>query len=332
MDLAVGISVLVGVLFLLLLTYLTSKGKLSKFSAKIKDWFEVAVEGPEFKPTPVITDETSPGSEGIITQVTRFKRVMSAHGMRPEHWQRFFEKCRAPFSINLSDLKDDNTILEWLNDQKIEWLCRALLIRRDWMDGEDHADPHKFFCFNKNPKEFLTTLEKEISSEFVDLECGMPEAIFALNKDKKNSENDQDARLIFAVGLPLCKFSNELTVYRWIRDDAAGGYPWHSEPYRTHIRIVARLAFRHFNMSIWGLNFEAKEFDNIDNGDLLVPEVLKKPGRHHNCWHPEDYSLSPLESRVAKETETLPKVLDSMKRMGLPKSKVKHSRRLERGQ
>lgn len=305
---------IVGTVIVLMLVALVATGRISSFTAKFKDW-SFDVQGRKVNTSTSGPKESSQHLAGLLQ---RFERVMVAHGMRREHWQRFFEECKAPFSLKLSDLKDDETVLEWLDNEKIQWLCDTLLISRDWMDGEEGARPHECFNFNKAPERFLKELDAQFGRTRGLTLNAMPRAVFALNHVKKSLETDRNSRIFSAFGIPLCRLSNEVIVYRWIFDHALGGYPWHSEPYRGCLRIVTRLALVHFNMSVEGVCFEKKEFVALDNGELFFPEILQLPGKSHVDWHPDDYAYTKKESAVSKESETLVPLLDYMKEKNLP--------------
>jgi hypothetical protein len=88
----------------------------------------------------------------------------------------------------------------------------------------------------------------------------------------------------------------------------------------TNLRVVARLCFKHFHFSIWGLSIPKAEFEAIADGEALIPEILQKPDRHHCTWHPEDYGLAANESKVAKEADTLAPLLEWIKSENLPSS------------
>lgn len=301
---------LIAVILLVVLFWLIVTGRIARFSANFKG-FSISVDGPSR------TQPTASEVE-IFGQVRRFKRVMAADGMRPEQWPRFFKSCGAPFDIQLSDIKDDDSILNWLNDEKIDWLCNALLIRREWLDGEAHARPHEQFYFNRLPERFFETVTNEITRSPTCAHKGNVLAVFALDSDRQHAEHYPNVRLMIAIGIPVCRISNETTVYRWIYDDASGGYPWNEEAYQLHIRSIVRLAFSHFDMTVCGLYFGKKDFEAIDEGEGLIPEVLNKRSRRHRAWHPDDYALSKSESRVAMKTTSLPLVLTYLATRGLP--------------
>lgn len=93
-----------------LLIYLVSSGRIKNFSVSIKDWFSLKAEGHPSKSVEKSGSESSTQEPRILDQVHRFKRVMSAHGMRPEHWSRFFKACNAPFEIQRTDQVNDDTL------------------------------------------------------------------------------------------------------------------------------------------------------------------------------------------------------------------------------
>ncbi|MGE9269249.1 MAG: hypothetical protein ACQKBU_00470, partial [Verrucomicrobiales bacterium] len=210
--------------------------------------------------------------------------------------------------------------LRWIDDEKIDWLCNTFCIAPDWMDGERNTRPHDGFYFNKDPKRFYETITEELKREPNSLGNERAKTLFMIDSDKNGAEQDTTVRLLLAIAIPLYRLSNEVTVYRYLFDDVGGGYPWNDPPYHKHLRVVARLCYQHFHFETWGVGFPHAEFEAIAEGELFIPEVLQKPGRHHALWHPEDYCLAASESAVAQETETLVPLLEWMDSEGLPTS------------
>lgn len=120
-----------------------------------------------------LIDQFWPGSKkpepaeeaaGIYEQVHRFKRVLIAHDIKPTYWPEFFEIAKAPFSIRHADLKSDDTLLDWLDNTKVSWLCQTFLIDRDWMNGAGHG-PHQHFSFGVHPQEMVESLKSPRKSD-----------------------------------------------------------------------------------------------------------------------------------------------------------------------
>lgn len=255
---------------------------------------------------------------GIYEQVHRFKRVLIAHDIEPAYWPDFFETSKAPFSIRHADLKSDDSLLEWLDNTKVSWLCQTFLIDRDWMNGAGHG-PHQRYIFGANPKRLVEAVKDESGNYPVD-GSHHSDAVFLLNSHSEKALSDPCTRVAIAYGIPICQLGNEVLVTRWIVDDGGGGYPWKDEKYQPYIRIYARLAHMALGMhTIWRL-LRTEDFDAFLNGDLLFPEALEKATRFRADTHPEDFGMLESESAMAKAAESLPPILERMRTDGLPVS------------
>lgn len=252
----------------------------------------------------------------IYEQVRRFKRELIAHGLKPAYWPEFFETCKAPFSIKHSDLKSDETLLDWFDNEKLSWVCETLLIDRDWLNGEGYG-PHRHFNFGIDPQKMVETLKAE--SENYPLEASHHrDAIFVINSQSEHALTNTSTCVSMAYGIPICRLGNEILVTRWVVDDGAGGYPWLDHRYQSFIRMYARLAHKAFGMyTTWEL-LKNKDFEAFQKGELMVPEVLEKSTRFRANTQPEDYGLLECESAVAKGADSLPPIMDFMKNQGLP--------------
>lgn len=260
--------------------------------------------------------EPAEEASGIYEQVHRFKRILIAHGLKPAYWPEFFEITKAPFAIRHADLKSDDTLLDWLDNTKVSWLCQTFLIDRDWMNGAGHG-PHQHFSFGVHPQEMVETLNAESADYPLD-ESHHHDAVFLLNSQSEKALSDPCTRVVMVYGIPICRLGNEVLVTRWIVDDGGGGYSWIDRKYQPYIRMYARIAHKAFGMhTVWRL-FKSKDFDAFQNGDLLLPEALKKATRFRTDTQPEDYGLLESESAVAKAADSLPPILDAMRELGIP--------------
>ncbi|MEM9280252.1 MAG: hypothetical protein AAGA96_00360 [Verrucomicrobiota bacterium] len=200
----------------------------------------------------------------IYEQVQRINRVMLAHGLKRAYWPEFFEKCEAPFSIKHSDLKGDDSLLDWLDNEKLDWICETFLIDRDWLNGGEKR-PHQYFNFSNNPNELVMTLKSEFEKYPVD-ESSFHNAAFLLNSNSEKALSAGGTRVSVAYGIPICRLGGEVFVTRWIVDAAAGGYPWDSPKYQPQLRIFARIARNAYEMDTnWEL-LKICDFDAYHSG------------------------------------------------------------------
>jgi len=296
------------VIILCALTYLVTKQKLKGFSIKHKDT-ELKVEGFD-------RNEANNESE-VYGKVRRFKRVLLAHEIPINYWADFFEVCKAPFTIENTDLTDEDTLLHWLNKEKTDWLCQLFLIDRDWINS-DTRSPHAHYNFCQRPKRFAAVYDDESRGYPLDDMHSHRDAVFLLNTQSKRALEESSTRISMAYGIPVCQLGNEILVTRWIVDDTAGGYPWLSRKYQPFIRAFARIAHRGYGMYTTWEPLKPKDFEAFQNGDLLLPEALKRSRRVLPNNQPEDYGLTKQESAVAKATNTLQPILDYLEKENLP--------------
>jgi hypothetical protein len=252
----------------------------------------------------------------IYDQVHRLKRVLIAHGLKPAYWPEFFDVCKAPFSIKHSELKSDESLLDWLDNAKLSWVCQTFLIDRDWLNGAGHQ-PHQLFNFSLYPQKMVETLKADYEKYPVDRSLHS-DSVFLLNSQSEKALQDPATRVAIAYGIPICQLGNEILVTRWLVDDSAGGYHWHSQKYQPFIRMYARLAYKAFGMHTKWRLLKNVDFEAFQNGELMIPEVLKKSTRFRADTQPEDYGLLECESAVAKAADSLQPILDKMKELGLP--------------
>lgn len=206
---------------------------------------------------------------GIYEQVHRFKRVMLAHELKPAYWPEFFEICKAPFAIKHADLKNDDTLLEWLDEDKLDWICETFLIRRDWINGYD-CRPHISFSFNKDQVEMVDAIKAE-SNKFSLNNYGSKHAFIFISSTSKNAL-EYAPHVLMAYSLPVCQLRDEVLVSRWILDLSA--YPWGQSFYQRQVLQFANIAYHEFTMDPRWAQLTQKDFDKLETGDLLIPEAL----------------------------------------------------------
>jgi len=107
--------------------------------------------------------------------VARVRRIFDEHGLEPAHLARFFNMCKAPFTISLTYIQTDAALVRWLDESKVDWIAKTFLMRREWIDGEDHRI-HEEFCFDKQPQKFFAIVSKQADALVFDEVHALPEA------------------------------------------------------------------------------------------------------------------------------------------------------------
>lgn len=182
----------------------------------------------------------APSSTGSIKEqrlsdlVGRVRRIFAAHGLEYGHLPRFLQLRRAPFDIALADLRNDGSLLDWLNEHKIAWLADTFQIRRAWIDGED-GRVHEEHFFDKQPKLFLSTVSCHLETTNWEDTGAMPEAYFIRWGGGWRWRVKGDFDVMFVLAVPLARLSSERIIFRYVCDFTP--YPW--SYLRTHIQLRA---------------------------------------------------------------------------------------------
>jgi len=269
---------------------------------------------------PTASVKSGPTDPCVAVLVTRIRRIFSAHELEPAHLARFFKTCHAPFTIALTDYQDDGAFLAWLSEEKIDWIARTFLIRREWIDGED-ARIHEEFHFDKRPEKFFETVSQHVDSLIWDEVHDSPEAYFIRWGSAVRLVSTHDSDILFVLRVPLARFSNERTIWKYIADTSC--YPWNYARTNIELRAWARLLFVNKGIGCHGCEVPYDVAESMESNSIFLHEVIeKKLRRTKDDWHPEDHALYPDESRVAKNVDTLPDVLAFLQHHNLPFEKT----------
>lgn len=254
----------------------------------------------------------------ITATLSRIRWIFSAHGLEPGHLCRFFQLQKAPFQFELTVWKTDESLLAWLNEDKIAWIAKRFLIRREWIDGEDDQI-HEVFYFDKNPNEFLKTISEHSFNEYA-------EAYFIrLGQGKKWVKSDRQ-EVLFVLAVPIAELSHERMIYKYVCD--LEGYPWNYR--RTHIqtRAWARLLSNNSNCAIFGCEVSVEDAKLIQSNMQFLGGIIHDRRRVRlHAWYPDDYAFGENESAAAVDTELIPQVIEFLKIYGLPWESVTRFKR-----
>lgn len=249
----------------------------------------------------------------------RIRRVFAAHGLEPAHLARFLQVRKAPFAITLSDLRTDAALLHWLDESKAAWIARTFLIRKEWIDGEDECI-HERFCYDKQPREFFATVSQHADAVDFDETHARSDIYFLRWGVGKEWRRKGEGRVFVILGIPLARLSNQRTIYSYISDFQPYQWAWADYP-RTNIqlRAWARLLVLNKQFSCFGREIPYAVGEKLYANQIFVQEVIKEHCVHpRDDWHPEDHAYSAAESRIAKDTETFPQVIQFLRDHDLP--------------
>jgi hypothetical protein len=249
--------------------------------------------------------------------IQRIRRIFSEHGLEPSHLGRFLEVRKAPFKLELTDIATDLALMNWLTEERIDWIAKTFLIRREWIDGEDESI-HEQFAFDKNPQHFFTTVSQHSDALIWDEVPDQCVAYFLRWGIGKEWMRRGEGRVFVVLAIPLARLSNERTIYKYISDFQP--YPWANYA-RTNIqlRAWARLLTISKGFICFGREVSVDVGQKIWSNDVFLRDIIENHCEHtRDDWHPEDHALYPEESVVAKDVDTLPSVIDYLKANNLP--------------
>jgi len=187
----------------------------------------------------------------------------------------------------------------------------------DGIDGED-SRIHEEFCFDKQPKQFLSVVSQHADALVFDEVHASPEVHFlrwGLGRDWKGKG---EGCVFVVLAIPMARFSNERTIYKYISDGEP--YPWqpHERTY-VQLRAWARLLTINKSFYCFGREIPLHVGEHLCSNAIFLREVLEKhSGRTRDDWHPDDYAVYPEESRVAKDTGTFSDVIAFLRHHQLP--------------
>jgi hypothetical protein len=140
----------------------------------------------------------------VYEVVRRFISVYENHGIRKNQIPSFIDK---KFGLHLKDFKDDDSILQVLNDELINWTCEKFGIQRKWIDGIDN----KIYSNNdyyKQIHKFIEDICKLISKE-------KKVEIFVFKHGELVPEEDKNHQLVLLIRYPIGNI-NSKEIYRYV--------------------------------------------------------------------------------------------------------------------
>jgi hypothetical protein len=277
---------------------------------RLVDWIRTRLQ-----PSAPLRDETTSVDPASAAIAVRVRRIFASHGLSPAHWARFLEATKAPFSINLTDLKSDGALISWLTEPKIQWIAETFLVRREWIDGEDNRILSTQE-YDKRPDRFFSLISQQTDGLIWEQAPAQPEAWFVrygLGRDWSANHT----RVFVVVRVPIARLSNEVIIFRYISD--LEPYTWAAGRTAIQLRAWARLLSNVKNIYCVGSEVAADVGSKIWNNEIFLHEIIEGLSHHtRDDWHPEDYALYPSESAAAKPDDFFPDVIKFLERHKLP--------------
>lgn len=190
------------------------------------------------------------------------------------------------------------------------------MIRRAWIDGEDEAI-HEKYIFDKQPRRFLSVVSEHVDALVFRDVPAIPEAYFIRWGLGEEWSKKGESRVFVVLAIPLAQLSHERTIFKFISDFEPG--PWTYGRTNIELRAWARLLFVNKGFQCNGRETSYFTGEKLWANALFLPELIGDRNELRKVdWHPEDYALYPGESQIAKETHTLPQVIEFLRSHQLP--------------
>jgi len=226
--------------------------------------------------------------------VDRFIKVYEAHGIQQNQIVTFVDK---EFNLKLKDFKNNESILEILDNDLIEWTCNKFGVKRDWIDGTSDRIYESVDYYKEVPK-FIKDISELVKNKN-DLE------LFAFKEGELDRENEyQDIVLLIRYSIGK---NNSQTVYRYtpISTCWKWGY-WRS---RYQLKSIFYICEK---LHIFINGYDLKDKKLIAHGKCFPSEMLQTIPISIT-WYPEDYVDLISQNFQAKEIDETEKVREYIK-------------------
>lgn len=220
-------------------------------------------------------------SGDLAVQVKRFIEVFRAHGLHLAHIPRLT-------SLRYIDLKDEDTLLSAMTPSLIDTTAALFGVRSEWLAGIDDDIYQGNYCY-KSPSRLFECIDslKERATSVL-------RAVTSAGVLDMNARRSQRLELVVVEHV---QYVGEFEVLRY--HPFADGWDWSELGCRVQLKAMLRTVGRavplhqtsHAQIDAW---YRHQCFP----GPLVRGPLITAPSL-------EDYSLSPAESRVSKESSEL---------------------------
>lgn len=252
-----------------------------------------------------------PLPDPVIGVANRFLQLFKEHNVAVPQIPRFIPE------ISLEQLSSPNTLLPALTTEVLAKAAGLFGIEHEWLEGTT-SGMYKTYPSYKDPWGFFEYASKLEIDPFA-----FPLVAFTSAKKLDfKSGRDQNIVLVMRDGRANI---DEKTIYRYhIHDEFNWGY-WKS---RIQLKAMARIWYLKYDAPIRIYRVSRGELDSIGSG-YIVPEKFYRNSIRMEDADLEDYALTNDESRVSKDHEELPEVLEyveAFKLEDIGKSEVSNPR------
>lgn len=245
-------------------------------------------------------------TEAVKLMVERFLSVFNNHGILTTQIPRFIDP---KFNLKLPDFKNQETILNILSDELIQWTCEAFGIRREWLEGsfdwrnEPTAQIYPDFDCYKSIERFIDVAVR-LKRMF-----SYPAEMYVLKAGELNRrENVSPSSHIVIVLREVVSFIGQMPVYRYIPITT----PWKWDYWRSRFQAKALfLICEKLGIVTHGYDVSEELVSDVVEGRIFPRPALARLVSY--TWYPEDHIDLPDENVRAKEVDEVETVRQYIK-------------------
>lgn len=225
----------------------------------------------------------------------RFLALFKEHGVAETQIQQFLPE------ITLDKIHRAEALMATLTDDILNRAANLFQVRREWLDGVDDRIYDGWFCY-KAPERFFEELAR-IKQDYDSF------PVCALYTGRLLDRTDDHVQPLALLMVEKLRDLGEVEICRYrICLDA---WYWGEAPCRIQLKAMARVLDRTFSKIFPLYAVEPDVLEAVQEGKLIPRRHLRgSPVTEPSL---EDYALSEAESKVAKECEELPEVLEYIK-------------------
>jgi hypothetical protein len=233
--------------------------------------------------------------EGVKLLVERFLSVFKNHGILTNQIPRF---APPEFNLNISDFRSNETVLNVLSDELLQWAVATFGINREWLDGgaDWRGRPTEriyldFDCY-KGVQRFIDVAVRLRRSSW-----GRSE-MFVLKDGELERRPAGEPSYVVMVLREVIGAVNQRPVYRYLPITTV----WNWGYWRTRYQAKALfLICEKLSVVTNGYDVNKEDLIKMKEGQLFPEPLLSEMGSY--TWHPEDYVDLPGESVRAEEVD-----------------------------
>jgi hypothetical protein len=235
----------------------------------------------------------------------RFLHLFDAHNVHRSQIPRLIRQIRP------ADLQSEARLLEALTVDVIDATSQLFGVRREWLEGVDDLMFYPLWD-RGNPMSVLHRLACVVASAGVESSLSrFPLRVLTTSKILNPALTHQQWLLPVIVE-PVSDFVESPVNRCWVSEDH---FDWTNSQSRLELKAITWLILHRLKTQVPLFQVSQEELSSINMGMAIPSIVLRAPLMSDPSL--EDFVMSHKGSRVAKETEELPAVLDYLDAQGL---------------